>query len=245
MPRPYSQLIPSIERRVSAWVSIAERRPAPAPPGKRPTITVSRQFGCEGFPLAERLKELMESRTGEHWAIYDKALLELVSEQDHLQPDLLEGLSDPVRKVETFGFLVPGYVAQSRVFDHLLTHITSLAQAGNAIIVGRGGAIITQKLPNCYHFRLVAPFEYRAASMARRMDLSDGEARRLVRENEVARERFIEKCLGVSTADPAHYDAVFNNARQGIPEIARAIVAYVAEAWKSGSGPSQKEGPRR
>jgi hypothetical protein len=49
---------------------------------------------------------------------------------------------------------------------------------------------------------------------------------------------FLEKALkvfvvggGGSPTDPALYDAVFNNGRHGVAEIARAIIAYVREAW--------------
>lgn len=231
MPRSYGQLLPSVERRLSAWISVTQR-PTPAlARGKRPTITISRQFGCEGFPLAEQLKPLIESRTGETWHIYDKALLELVSERDDLPIEVLSGLGDPTRNVDRFGFLVPHYVAQSDVFEHIHRHIARLAVAGNAIIVGRGGAIITQKFENCFHFRLEAGLDFRVASMAKRLDISAAAARTLVRKNELAREEFIKECLGASPADRTYYDAVFNNARQGVAEIASAIVAYVVEAW--------------
>jgi hypothetical protein len=232
MTKTYSELIPSVERRLTTRISVYGKQPAGGPPAKRPTITISRQFGCEGFPLAEQLKSLLESRTAEAWTIYDKTLLEQVSQHDHVPPEMLTGLGDPARDVGPFDFLVPGYVPQSHVFEHIPKHIVRLAEMGNAIIVGRGGAIITQKLENCYHFRLVAPLEFRVASIAKRLEMSEAEARAYVRHNERAREAFIEECLRASPADPDHYDAVFNNARQSVTEIAHAIVAYVTEAWR-------------
>lgn len=232
MPRSYGQLIPSVERRLTAWVSVVERQAGGGQVLLHPTITISRRFGCEGFPLSERLKELLEARTRDSWMIYDKALLEIVSKNENLSPDWLAGLGGPSRALDTVGFLVPGYTPHSQVFRLIPKHLLRIAEAGNAIIVGRGGAIITQRLPNCFHFRLDAPLEFRVASLARRMEIGETEAARLVRGNEKAREDFIEECLGVSPGDPALYDAVFNNARQGIAEIAAAIVAYVTESWQ-------------
>ena len=72
--------------------------------------------------------------------------------------------------------------------------------------------------------------------MARRMEISEAEAAKLVRENETGREAFIEQCLGVSPADPAFYDAVFNNARHSVAEIAEAIAGYVTEASRRRTG---------
>jgi len=80
MSKRYANLVPSVERRLSAWISIGEARAAGGPRGPRPAITISRRFGCEAFPLCEQLKVLLDERTGESWNIYDKALIERVSQ---------------------------------------------------------------------------------------------------------------------------------------------------------------------
>jgi cytidylate kinase len=232
MSKSYGQLTPSVERRLSTWVSFGEQRAPSARLGSRPTITISRRFGCEGFPLGEQLKTLFEAHTGEIWNIYDKALLELVSQDENLSMKVLKDLGGPSSSVDPIGFLVPGYVQHSEVFKRIPKYIVRIAQAGNAIVIGRGGAIITQKLDNCYHFRLEADFDFRVAMMARRLEIPEPDARRLVKENEKSREKFIEDCLRVSSGDATIYDAVFNNARHGVSEIAQSIFAYVTAAWK-------------
>lgn len=232
MSKTYGHLIPSVERRLSTWVGIVEQRAPVAAPGSRPTITISRRFGCEAYPLSEHLKTLMEERTGETWNIYDKALLELVSQDENLSMRVLEDLGGPSSSLDSIGFLVPGYVQHSETFKRIPKYILRIALTGNAIIVGRGGAVITQKLDNCYHFRLEADLEFRVAVMASRLEISEAEAKRVVRANERTREKFLEDCLGVSQSDTALYDAVFNNAKHGVPEIAHSIAAYVFEAWK-------------
>jgi cytidylate kinase len=231
MSKSYGQLIPSVERRLSTWVSLGEKQAPGRAPGSRPTITISRRFGCEGFPVSEHLKALLEARTGETWNIYDKALLELVSQDENLSMKVLTDLGGPSRSIDSIGFLVPGYKPHSELFKRIPKYILRVAQAGNAIIVGRGGAIITHRLDNCYHFRLEADLDFRVATLARRMELSEPDARRLVRENEKSREKFLQDCLHVSSEDMTLYDAVFNNARHGVAEIAQSIVAYVTEAW--------------
>jgi hypothetical protein len=47
---------------------------------------------------------------------------------------------------DALGVLVPGDLRQSDVFTHIPKSIIRIAQAGHAIIVGQGGAVITQKL---------------------------------------------------------------------------------------------------
>jgi hypothetical protein len=227
MSKPYAHLVPSVERRLSAWISISETHAASGPRGPRPTITISRRFGCEAFPLCEQLKDLLDKRTGESWLIYDKALIERVSQDEHLSLAVLEDLGGPSRAIDRIGFFVPGYQSQSEVFRHIPKYVTKIAELGNAIIVGRGSAVITHGLPNCYHFRLDAPVEFRVASIARRMEITEAEARKLVHDGDKTREQFIDECLHATVADPSWYDAVFNNARHSVAEIARSIAAYV------------------
>jgi cytidylate kinase len=227
MSKPYANLVPSVERRLSAWISISETRGAGGQRGARPTITISRRFGCEAFPLCEQLKELLDQRTGEVWNIFDKALIERVSQDERLSMAVLQDLGGPSRAIDRIGFFVPGYQSQPEVFRHIPKYVLKVAEEGNAIIVGRGGAIIAHDLPNCYHFRLDAPFEFRVASMAKRMELKEAEARKLVREGDKTREQFIDECLHATVSDPSWYDAVFNNARHSVSEIALSIAAYV------------------
>jgi cytidylate kinase len=230
MSKPYANLVPSVERRLSAWISISRTRTAGGPRVPRPTITISRRFGCEAFPLCEQLKALLDEQTGESWTIFDKALIERVSQDEQLSMAVLEDLGGPSRAVDRIGYLVPGYQTQPEIFRHIPKYIVKIAEEGGAIIVGRGAAVVTHDLPNCYHFRLEAPFEFRVASMARRLEISEADAQRLVREGEKTREQFVEECLHASLSDTTWYDGVFNNARHGVTDIARAIAAYVQPA---------------
>ena len=235
MPKSYSELLPSVERRLSAWISLLDKRPSTEPQRPRPTITISRRFGCEAFPLCERLKVLLDEATGECWNIFDKALLERVSQDEHLSMDLLENLGGPSRAADAIGSLFSGYVSHDAAFRCLARHVVLIAEAGNAIIVGRGGAIITQGLPNCYHFRLDASVKFCVAATVRRLEVSEKEAAEMLREYDTKREGFIEDCLHASVRDIGHYHAIFNRDRSDIDQIAHSIVAFVASSWEDKS----------
>jgi hypothetical protein len=235
MPKSYSELLPSVERRLSAWISLGDQRRYARPSKPRPTVTISRRFGCEAFPLAERLKELFESATGETWNVFDKTLLERVCQDEHLSRKLLDDLGGPSRAADSIGFLFSGYVSHKDAFRCLARHVVLLAEAGNAIIVGRGGAVITRHLSNCYHFRLDASDQFCVAATMRRLEVSEKEAVEMVRDYDRMREGFIEDCLKVSGRDLVHYHAVFNRDRSGVDEIARSILAFIATSWSEKS----------
>lgn len=230
MARHLASLSPSIEHRLAAWQQIQRRLLDQPKPRLRPTITLSRAFGCEGYPVAERLRQDFEARTGEPWLVYDKALLEAVAKQEGVPVAELERLGD-VRSLDTLGLGASNYYQQLSELDAVGRRLVQFAHLGNAIIVGRGGAALTRGFKNCFHFRLDASFEYRVKSMAARLELDAGEAQELVRVNSRERDRFVAERFKVNLADLSLYDAVFNNERHSIAEISAAVVAYVARAW--------------
>jgi hypothetical protein len=81
--------------RLSSLLEVTRRRELESEArGKviKPTITISREFGCEAYPMAERLQELLEKKSGEKWVVMDKNLLEEVARDHNLSEELLKGL---------------------------------------------------------------------------------------------------------------------------------------------------------
>jgi len=231
MTKSYNAPLPSAERRLAAWISVKDK-PGSTTRRPGPTITISRKYGCEAFPLALRLKELLDAACADPWIIFDKALLERVSEAEHLSMEFLEDMGASRHADDSLGFLFPGHVTHDQAFRHLAWHLVHVAEAGNAIIVGRGGAILTRHLKNCYHFRLDASDAFCVAAMVQRMKISEKEAAATLRECDLKREALIERHLRASVRDLAHYHAVYNRDRSGLEEIASGIVSFVERGWE-------------
>lgn len=220
-----------VQERISGWLRIQERLGTPAGVKTRPTLTLSRQFGCEGFPVAERVQELFQASTGETWTVFDKTLIDTLTREAGISRRVLEDLGDVTRALEAFGFHPRGAVTTEEAYAKMALLITQVAKKGNAIVVGRGGAILCQGLDNAFHFRLEAGFAWRVESLARRMGLSKREAAARVTTQSRLRDRFIRETLGHEVGDPLNYDAIFNNERHSVATIAQAIFAYVQAAW--------------
>jgi len=231
MAKPPSSLLPSVEHRLSAWAEVQYRLDNPPERKIRPTITVSRSFGCEGFPLAERLKALAEEASGEPWNIYDRALIKKVAQEEGISMRILKNLGDTSRALEALGACVPTHVTHDKAFEKIAKYIVQIALVGNAIVVGRGGAILCAGMTNCFHFRLEASLGWRVQSMMRRHEISQKEAEHLVETGSKQRERFISYSLGADITELRHYDALFNNEQHGVDDIASAILAYVRSAF--------------
>jgi cytidylate kinase len=231
MSKHLSSLSPLIEHRLAGWEQIQYRLARTPEPRIRPTITISRLFGCEGFPLAEHLKTLFEQVSGEPWNIYDKSLVEKVAQDEDISLRLLQNLGDMTHVLEALGLHSSGHVSQDEAFSKVAKAIVQIAAIGNAIIVGRGSSVLCHDLKNCFHFRLEASFEWRVQSIMTRLELGQKEAEELVKTNTKLREKFINRCLGVDLRDLKYYHAVFNNERCAIPQMGDAILACVRGGW--------------
>lgn len=228
---PERLLVPAIEQRIAAMIEVSRRLKQEAEAGKRgkkPTITISREFGCEAFPMTERLKELLEEKTGEAWMLMDKALLEEAAKDADLSESILQSIgTKPHLLDEMFSAFSPNWKSEKDYYRLLCRFILSLAAHGNAIIVGRGASIITQQMENCHHFRLYASQEFKVRSVARRAHLSLQDAELLVEKKQKERDRFIRDFLARDAHDLSFYHLVFNNDKSSYEKIAQTIAGYV------------------
>jgi hypothetical protein len=223
------KLIPNIDRRLTSWISVQDQLKKNPPKDLKPTITLSRKFGSEAYPLAEILKDLLEKKTGELWTIFDKALIEKVSQESALSERLFTSISMASKALEALASIVPGMASYGDAYKILTRYVIQIAMDGNAIIIGRGGAILAQKLPNCFHFRLEAPVEFRIDSIQKRLGCSYDEAKKLVAEREKTSDKFIESLLNRSMQDPLIYHAIFNTSKSSLTTIAKSILSLMLE----------------
>jgi cytidylate kinase len=194
----------------------------------KPTITISREFGCEAFPVSEELLKLVQEMTGEQWVLVDKALLTAVAKEHRVAEDIFHDLGQKPRWLdEMFATLSTNWKSEAGYYQLLCNQIASIAMTGNAIFVGLGAAIITKSLKNCYHFRLVADQEFKVRSISRRLSISRQEAELIIDERQKERDRIISKLLDANPHDPLYYHMIFNNTKVRNSRIARTIADFV------------------
>jgi len=226
---PTTTLIPSVEQRMRAYMDLSHRVKTLAPRTPlKPAITLSREFGCEAFPVAEEVVKLAEKKTGESWALIDKSLLDEVARNHRVAEEIILSLGDKPRFIdEMFATFTPRWKGDADYYRLLCEQIVMAATAGNAVIVGLAAAIITQEMKNCFHFRLIAPHDFKVKSIARRMHVSRQDAELTVLDQQKERDRVIRRVLDADEHDPLHYHALFNNAKLKNAQIARLILDHV------------------
>ncbi|KAB0671485.1 cytidylate kinase-like family protein [Oryzomonas sagensis] len=230
---PEKLLIPSVEMRLGSLLEFNRKRDmeasSPARHKVRQTITISREFGCEAYPMAERLREIMEKKQGEPWVLLDKGLLDEVARDHNLSASVLSSLGEKSRFLdEILATFSSRWKSEKDHFRVLCRHVLSLAEQGNMIIVGRGSSIVTQPLKNCFHFRLFASPGFKVRSITRRMGVEAEEAERIIAKQQRQRDNFIRDFLDRDAHDLGFYHLVFNNDKNNVETMARTIAEYLA-----------------
>jgi len=230
---PENLLIPSVDLRIGSLEEYNRRQKEKAAlqhhkPKPRPCLTISREFGCEGYPVAELLRELMMQRTGDEWVLIDKDILEVVAQRHNISEDILQHLGDKNHILdEVLATFSPRWKTDQEYFRLLCRHVISLAKQGNVIIVDLGGGIITRHFEYSYHFRLYGSMEFKVRSIAHRLNIEPEEAEKLIIKRQKQRDHFHRDFLNQNTHDPALYDLLFNNGRIQPARIARTIADFV------------------
>lgn len=227
---PERRLIPAIEKRLENFIQLTRKaeKEVKEKERKKPAITISREFGCEGYPVAEKLKELLEEKTHEKWAVMDKALLDEVAKDNHLLESVLSNLGEKSRVLEeALCLFSPNWLTEHDYYHLLCREIFALGAGGNVIIVGRGSAIVTQPLENCFHFRLYASKVFKTDYISRKTGLSVADTEALIEKKQKQRDAFVLDFLNREAKDLQYYNLAFNNDKNPSGKIAGIIADYV------------------
>jgi cytidylate kinase len=194
----------------------------------KPFITLSREYGVGAYELGEKVVQLINEKykTTPEWAAYDRALLDKIIDDLGLSESLAQTLTDNARNNLT-DFLQTSFSdfpPQVAVFRKLVETIRTLAIAGNVVIVGRAGNIITRDMIKGFHVRIVAPLSYRAERISKLQNVSHKEAEHLIAEKDGKRDGFIKEFVKFDNADPLNYHISVNLGHMSVDEAAAVIV---------------------
>ncbi len=198
----------------------------------RPAVTISRQAGCGALVVAEKLAALLQPHTPSGlppWTVFDRNLMEKVLADHNLPARLAKFL--PEDRINTLQEIMdnvfnagPGTETIIRQTAETILH---LAELGGVIIIGRGGNLITAKLTNVLHVRLVAPLEQRVQHAHKFYNMSVKAAREFCLQEDQGRRRYLKKYFNADPDDPLLQHLTINTGMVSYDEAARLIADSV------------------
>jgi cytidylate kinase len=180
-----------------------------------PCITISRQTGAGSKPVCEKLIKIMDEYSefeGVKWAFFDRNLIEKVLEDHNLPEQISEFMKEEKYKhlnavvYEMLGLKPAEWTIIQKTTDTIL----QLARMGNVVIVGRGANIITSKLKNTFHIRLIASMEKRVEHIKSLMDMNEKEALSYIKKEDENRKKYLKSYFHVDVDDPLLYHMTVN-----------------------------------
>ena len=187
-------------------------------------ITISRQFGSLGRPIAKKVAE----RLGFH--LYDPQLIQLTAKK--MNKDVEELLAYDDQKVisplygSRFGSMANplGFgdaIRQKKIFLVQKEIIKEIADTENAVIVGRAADYVLSGTgkKKLLRVHITGSYEHRYENSIRELHLSEAEAREHIRIIDKAREDFYKKITGETFDSAAYRDIIINTDRYSEDEI--------------------------
>jgi len=180
----------------------------------RPAITISRLAGTGGYRVASRLAQYLQNHAPGpcEWTVFDRNLIEKVLEDHHLHRRIADFMAEDHRSViidsleEYLGLHPSSWTLVKKTAETILR----LAQMGYVVIVGRGGNVITGKLPNVFHVRLVGSLEKRIGRAQEDYNLDREAALEFVKKEDRGRRCYLRENFDKDIDDPLLYHLIIN-----------------------------------
>jgi cytidylate kinase len=190
-------------------------------------VTISRQTGCGAFVVAEKLTHYLQehSKSGSPWTVFDRNLMEKVLEDHNLPAYLAKFLpEDRMSQLEDFlGELFGAHPSSRTIVMQTAETMLKLAAVGHVILIGRGGNVVTARLPDVFHVRLVAPFQKRVEHAHQHYGMTLAEAHKFCLTEDLGRARYLKKHFNADINDPLLYHIIINTGQMGFAAAAELI----------------------
>lgn len=195
--------------------------------GKKYVVTITREFGSLGRPIAKRLSELLGIE------YYDRDIVEATARKMNLPVSALSRTEE--KKSGFFRMLVPlgtdSPERQKKIFEVQAQIIQDLAEKESCIIVGRCADYLLQDYPEAVHIYIYAPYADRLANCVGTLGMEKNEAKRMIREVDKARLAYHRHFAKYAPDDPKYKHIIINSALLEVEGTAQALATIIRQRF--------------
>ena len=193
------------------------------------TITITREFGSLGRPIAHALSQKLGIE------YYDRDIVDEVAKQLNLPVSQISDAEESSHN-HFFAHMFPlgtdkEYI-QDMIFDVQTDIILDLARKSCCIIVGRCSDFLLQNEENVVNIFIYAPYKARLENCIHSLEMSEDEAKRMIMKVDKARLAYHKKYAGYTPYDPLHKHLMIDSSLLGIEGTADMIAELVKRKFK-------------
>lgn len=198
-----------------------------------PVICISRDVGCGGVNIARLLAtELDKHSQVKKWKVLSKEILQESARELNMDPNKLRNyMKEGDRNMfddilSAFG--EKRYKSDKIISKTLIDLISSFANDGYCIIVGRAGHIISMNIEKSLLIKLTAPHNWRVKQIMEKNKLNMREAIEFIEKTDKERQNFRKHIAGDDTKEDV-FDLSINVSRMKTCEVI-SLIRFVAQA---------------
>ncbi len=197
-------------------------------------ITISRQLGCGGAYIAQKLAKKLKFRYA------DREIIRAVAEKLSVKEEDIEKRDEKRQTIwesmmNSTGFAPEFYVplnikyapSDAELYEAETKIIEEIAAEGNAVIIGRGGFHILRNRHSTIRILLHADVDFRIKRVAELYKVSAKEAAEIVEKNDKDRAKYINALTGAKWMDATLFDLAIDTGRIGIEKAIDLIATFV------------------
>lgn len=189
-------------------------------------ITINRQFGSLGRPIARKMSEMLDIE------YYDRDIVDSVAKEMDLPVSVVSD-EEETAKSNYFSMKFPlgnGTTAmQQDIFEAQRRIISNLADRENCIIVGRCSDYILRNHPSLIRVFIYAPKDVRFKNCVENLHMSPEHAKKMITDVDKARDAYHIHFARYLPSDFNHNDIMINSSFLGIDGTAAYLVDLVKQ----------------
>lgn len=191
-------------------------------------ITLTRQFGSMGRPIARKMAELLGIE------YYDRDIVEETSRKLNLPTSKISKEEENARgSYFAMRFPLGAYTTdeQDKIFWTQRNIMLDLAYTRSCIIVGRCSDFILKDVPNCFRIHIYATEEERYDNCVNMLLMSPEDAKKSIAEVDRARLAYHLRYAGYKPDDPEYKDIMINSSLLGVDKTAEYLCDLIKKKF--------------
>ena len=187
-------------------------------------ITITRQFGSMGRPIAKKLAEKLGIK------YYDRDIVDMAAKKLNMPVSVIGELEESVQG-RFFRMKYPLGMGtrdiQDNIFNEQRKIIQDIASKESCVVVGRCSDFILKEFPNSIHIYIYAPDEIRFQTCINEFQMQPDEARKMMLEVDKARERYHKEYAGYLPSDVRYKNLLIDSSILGLEGTAEILEDFV------------------
>lgn len=197
-------------------------------------VTITRQFGSLGRPIAKRMSEILGIE------YYDRDIVDQAAEKLKLPVSVVDQEEEKAAKQSVNPFsrmqfpLGKGTNAtQDKIFEAQENIIKFLAEKDSCIIVGRCSDFILSEMERSMHVYVYASYEARLKHCIEDLHMDETEAKRMMKSVDEARDSYHMQYAGYLPDDKRHKDILIDSSLFGVDGTAEFLAEAVRRKFQA------------